>query len=54
MGEAREMDPAAARLLGFWFEELRPEQWFKADAALDDEVRRRFGAVHERLARRGL
>ena len=44
------MDPDAARLLGFWFEELEPKQWFKADAALDDEIRWRFGTFHERLA----
>ncbi len=36
----------------FWFETLRPAQWFKVDTALDDEIRVRFGDLHERI--RGL
>ena len=39
-----------AEVLAFWFEELRPEQWFKKDEALDGIVRTRFGALYERLA----
>ncbi len=39
-----------AEVLAFWFEELRPEQWFKKDEALDEIVRTRFGALYERLA----
>jgi uncharacterized protein (DUF924 family) len=38
-------------VLGFWFGELRPEQWFKKDAALDQEITRRFGDLHRTLAR---
>jgi uncharacterized protein (DUF924 family) len=37
-------------VLGFWFGELRPEQWFKKDAALDQEITRRFGDLHRTLA----
>jgi uncharacterized protein (DUF924 family) len=37
-------------VLGFWFEETRPKQWFEKDAAFDAEVRRRFLALHEALA----
>ncbi len=39
-----------AEILAFWFEELRPEQWFKKDEALDGIVRARFGALYRRLA----
>jgi uncharacterized protein (DUF924 family) len=39
-------------VLSFWFEETRPEQWFRKDAAFDESVRRRFLALHEVLASR--
>ncbi|MBB3140286.1 DUF924 family protein [Halomonas organivorans] len=42
----------AQRVLDFWFGELTPAQWFRKDAGLDDEIRRRFGATLE-AARRG-
>jgi uncharacterized protein (DUF924 family) len=49
------MDPCA--VLEFWFGRPpgadRPE-WFRKDAAFDDRIRGRFGALHERAARRGL
>jgi len=35
-----------SEILGFWFETLKPAQWFKASRALDDQIARRFGAVH--------
>src|SRR5689334_19640243 len=34
----------------FWFEEVRPEQWFRADAALDERIRQRFGELRAALA----
>jgi len=34
-------------VLSFWFEELEPPQWWRADTGLDAGVRRRFGALHE-------
>jgi uncharacterized protein (DUF924 family) len=34
----------------FWFEELKPAQWFVKDAGLDQLIRARFLGVHERLA----
>ncbi len=37
-------------VLHFWFAELRPEQWFRADAAVDHTVTRRFSKLHESLA----
>ena len=33
-------------VLGFWFEEIKPAQWWSADPAFDQTVRNRFGAVH--------
>jgi uncharacterized protein (DUF924 family) len=41
---------AAAGVLAFWFEELRPEQWFAADPALDATIRARFLPLYEALA----
>jgi len=38
-------------ILHFWFTELTPKQHFAKDAALDDAIRTRFGAVLEAAAR---
>jgi len=43
-------DPEIDRVLSFWFEELRPEQWFTVDDTVDEDVRARFRALHRRLA----
>jgi uncharacterized protein (DUF924 family) len=37
-------------IVKFWFEELAPEDWYKADAKRDAEVRRRFGPLYEKLS----
>jgi uncharacterized protein (DUF924 family) len=37
-------------VLHFWFGELKPEQWFAKDAALDARIRERFGSLHDALA----
>ena len=37
-------------VLAFWFEELRPEQWFKKVDAVDAVIRDRFGELYGRLA----
>jgi uncharacterized protein (DUF924 family) len=37
-------------ILTFWFEEVGPEGWFKPTPELDETVRKRFGALHKRLA----
>ena len=42
------MTPEA--ILGFWFEELAPEQWWRADAALDQHISARFSGVHAAAA----
>ncbi len=43
-------DEWAADVHRFWFEELRSEQWFRKDAALDEAIRSRFLGHHERAA----
>jgi uncharacterized protein (DUF924 family) len=39
-------------VIGFWFGELKPEQWFKKDDAVDHTIRARFGGLHARLSGR--
>lgn len=38
-------------VLDFWFHEIAPAQWWKADPAFDAMIRRRFGALHAQAAR---
>lgn len=38
-------------VLAFWFDVIRPEQWFKKDDALDRELRTQFESVYEDLRR---
>lgn len=33
----------------FWFDELKPEQWFEQSDEVDETIRRRFGALYESL-----
>jgi uncharacterized protein (DUF924 family) len=40
----------AAAVLQFWFGELTSQQWFKADAAIDERIRARFLVLHDRVA----
>ena len=45
-----EREPAwVSEVLDFWFGELGPRQWFARDAALDEAIRARFGALHAHL-----
>lgn len=37
-------------VLGFWFDELTPAQWFVANAEVDREIAQRFGDVYPLLA----
>jgi len=41
--------PWVPEVLHFWFEELSQQQWFRRDAAVDERIRARFGALHEQL-----
>lgn len=43
----------AADVLRFWFEEIQPAQWWKADPAFDEQIRQRFGALHAQAAQGG-
>jgi uncharacterized protein (DUF924 family) len=36
-------------ILRFWFETLKPEDWYRKDAAIDAEITKRFGAIYEAL-----
>lgn len=47
-------DPDIARLLGFWFGELEAKDYWTRSDALDDRIRRKFGALHETAAEGGL
>lgn len=38
-------------VLRFWFEELSPRQWWKNDPALDHELKKRFGRIHDEAVR---
>ncbi|MDE2455536.1 MAG: DUF924 domain-containing protein, partial [Burkholderiales bacterium] len=35
------------QVLDFWFTEIQPAQWWRADPAFDELIRTRFGALHE-------
>jgi uncharacterized protein (DUF924 family) len=39
--------PTQDEILKFWFEECKPQQWFKKDEAFDSALRDRFGDVIE-------
>lgn len=39
------------QILSFWFEELRPEQWFKSSLKLDETIRSRFAPLLQQAMR---
>ena len=42
-----ECPPSRAQaLLAFWFDELGPARWWRADPALDAQIAERFGGLH--------
>lgn len=41
-------------ILHFWFEEVAPKKWWKADAEFDVLIAQRFGDIHAEAALRGL
>lgn len=43
--------PEMEEVIGFWFDELEPVQWYRKDPALDAEIGRRFGALLEAAGR---
>lgn len=38
-------------VLSFWFEELKPNQWFQKSDKLDELIRHRFGKIHLQASR---
>jgi uncharacterized protein (DUF924 family) len=38
------------QILRYWFDELKPEAWFRKDERVDAAIRERFGALYEELA----
>jgi len=42
--------PWIVQVLDFWFREVGEEFWFTANSYVDERIRRRFLAVHERIA----
>ncbi len=52
MSEANLEEPGwVGEVLGFWFEELAREDWYRKSEALDEAVRNRFRGLYERIAR---
>jgi uncharacterized protein (DUF924 family) len=41
-------------VIAFWFEEIDPKCWWRADEAFDNLIRSRFGSFHARAASHGL
>jgi uncharacterized protein (DUF924 family) len=41
------MDARAEEIVGFWFDDVGPEGWYKVDEGLDATIRQRFGALWE-------
>jgi uncharacterized protein (DUF924 family) len=41
-------------ILKFWFEQTKPDQWFRKDSAFDVTVREGFLSLHEDLMSRGI
>lgn len=41
----------AGDVLSFWFEATDPKAWWATDAAFDEEIRLRFGALHAEACR---
>jgi uncharacterized protein (DUF924 family) len=56
-GADAQSDPAQGDWIGevlrFWFDELRPAQWFRTDSALDETIRRRFAGLYEKVFAQG-
>lgn len=38
-------------VLSFWFQEIKPAQWWKVDPDFDQLIRERFGELHHRATR---
>jgi len=38
------------QVMRYWFDELRPEAWFRKDPRVDDAIHERFAALHDEVA----
>jgi uncharacterized protein (DUF924 family) len=46
---AAEVGKGTREVLGFWFDLVMPEQWFKKSPSLDEEIRSLFGPLRDQL-----
>lgn len=46
-----EDEPMHQTILNFWFEEIKPSQWWVKDAEFDALIAKRFGDLHQQAAR---
>jgi uncharacterized protein (DUF924 family) len=51
--EAVDVHAKAQEVLGFWFDLLMPEQWFRGSSSTDDEFRALFGPLRDRVLESG-
>ncbi len=42
------MDLSQQQVIDFWFNEIKPKQWFEKDLAFDALIQSRFGVLHDR------
>jgi uncharacterized protein (DUF924 family) len=49
--EMRMRSDWVAGVIRYWFEELQPAAWFSKNERVDAEIRERFGALYEELAK---
>ena len=47
MSETQVIEAGPDAILAFWFEELKPAEWFSVSGELDGDIKKRFMAVHE-------
>jgi uncharacterized protein (DUF924 family) len=50
---ASEVHAKAREVLAFWFESLKPEQWFSESPGLDAQIGARFGALRDEVLESG-
>lgn len=51
--QAVDVHAKAAEVLGFWFDLLMPEQWFRGSSSTDEEIRALFGPLRDQLLATG-
>ena len=45
------MGTTASEVIKFWFEEIEPSQWWVKDEAFDEQIVKRFSAIHKSATR---